>query len=60
MGMTTITDAQDSFVATREGFWSQRFTKEKLLRYAGFAEPERVSFTPLDTYYYAMQVRMRK
>jgi SAM-dependent methyltransferase len=60
MGMHPITDAQDSFVATREGFWSQRFTEEKLRRYASFAEPQNISFTPLDTYEYAMQVRMRK
>jgi SAM-dependent methyltransferase len=60
MGMTPITDAQDSFVATREGFWSQRFTEEKLRRYASFAEPQNISFTLLDTYEFAMQVRMRK
>ena len=30
MGMTVITDAKDSFTATKERFWSQRFTKEKI------------------------------
>ena len=60
MGMTPITDAQESFVATREGFWSQRFTEEKLRRYAFFVPPQNFSFTPLDTYDYAMQVRMKK
>jgi hypothetical protein len=60
MGMTIITDAQDSFTATKERFWSQRFTKEKLLNYLSFADPGKISFTMLDTYEYAMQVRIRK
>lgn len=60
MGMTVITSAEDSFTATREGFWSQRFTKEKLIRYVSFAAPDKIEFTPLDTYDYAMQVRIRK
>ena len=60
MGMTPITDAQDSFVATREGFWSQRFTEEKLRRYASFVPSGNFSFTPLDTYDYALQVRMKR
>ena len=33
MGMNQITDESDSFTATREGFWSQRFTKEKVFNY---------------------------
>ena len=60
MGMTVITSARDRFTATREGFWSQRFTQEKLIQYLNFAPPEKISFTPLDTYDYAMQVRVRK
>ena len=60
MGMTIITDKHDSFTATKEGFWSQRFTKEKLLSYLHFVDPAKISFTPLDTYNYAMQVRIRK
>jgi hypothetical protein len=60
MGMSVITSAEDSFTATKEGFWSQRFTKEKLRRYLSFAAPEKISFTPLDTYEYAMQVRIKK
>lgn len=59
MGMKVITSPRDSFTATREGFWSQRFTKEKLLHYLSFAEPEKISFTPLDTYDYAMQVAIK-
>jgi hypothetical protein len=60
MGMTIITDKSDSFTATSEGFWSQRFTKEKLYSYLSFVHPSQISFTPLDTYNYAMQVRIRK
>ncbi len=60
MGMTIITDAKDSFTATKEGFWSQRFTKEKLFNYLHFVDPTKICFTPLDTYNYAMQVRIKK
>jgi hypothetical protein len=60
MGMTVITSPQDSFTATKEGFWSQRFTKEKLQAYLHFAELQKIIITPLDTYNYAMQVRVNK
>lgn len=60
MGMHVITGETDSFTATREGFWSQRFTKEKLYHYLSFVKKEQVSFTDLDTYDYAMQVTITK
>jgi hypothetical protein len=60
MGMTVITDAKDSFTATKERFWSQRFTKEKIYHYFKFVKREKISFTPLDTYDYAMQIRIKK
>lgn len=60
MGMTVITDEQDSFTATRDQFWSQRFTKEKLFSYLDFVPKDKFMFTDLDTYEYAMQVRIRK
>jgi len=59
-GITIITKEKDSFTATKERFWSQRFTKKKLLNYLGFVAPEKISFTALDTYQYEMQVRIRK
>ena len=59
-GMTVITNENDSFTATKERFWSQRFTKEKLLNYLYFVKPHKISFIPLDTYNYAMQVRIKK
>lgn len=60
MGMTIITTESDSFTATREGFWSQRFTREKMYTYTPFAKRELVVFTDLDTYEYAMQVTITK
>ncbi len=60
MGMTVITSDKDSFTATKEGFWSQRFTKEKLLAYLHFADSQKIIFTALDTYNYAMQVKILK
>lgn len=48
MGITIITDGKDSFTATKKRFWLQRFTREK------------ISFTLLDTYNYAIQVLIKK
>ena len=60
MGMTLITDEKDSFTATKEEFWSQRFTKEKIFSYLPFIPQDKFIFTSLDTYEYAMQVRIKK
>ena len=60
LGMTVITDERDSFTATKEKFWSQRFTREKLKHYFGYVDPAKIIFTPLDTYDFAMQVRIKK
>ena len=60
MGMTVITDEKDSFTATKDQFWSQRFTKEKLFNYLDFIPQDKFKFISLDTYEYAMQVRIRK
>ncbi len=60
MGMTVITTARDSFTATKEGFWSQRFTEQKLHNYLHFADTKKIIITPLDTYNYAVQVRVQK
>lgn len=60
MGMTIITSPEDSFTATKERFWSQRFTKEKLYAYLPFVAPHQFAFKDLDTYDYAMQVRIKK
>lgn len=60
MGMQIITTSNDSFTATKEGFWSQRFTPKKLQNYLHFVEKKKISFILLDTYNYAMQVRIKK
>lgn len=60
MKMQVITSPSDSFTATTDGFWSQRFTKEKLFNYLQFVAPEKINCIPLDTYQYAMQVRILK
>jgi SAM-dependent methyltransferase len=60
MGMTIITSVEDSFTATKERFWSQRFTKEKLYAYLPFVALQQFAFKDLDTYEYAMQVRIKK
>jgi hypothetical protein len=60
MGMKVITNASDSFTATQEQFWSQRFTQEKIKTYLPFVAPENIVFTALDPYNYAMQIRIKK
>ena len=60
IGMTIITDERDSFTATKERFWSQRFTRNKLYNYFHFVSPGNISFIPLDTYEFAMQVRIKR
>lgn len=60
IGMTIITDKQDEFTATKERFWSQRFTRDKMRNYFSYVPPAKITFTPLDTYDYAMMVRVKK
>ncbi|MEO7393899.1 MAG: hypothetical protein ABIU11_03090, partial [Chitinophagaceae bacterium] len=60
LGMNVVTDKEDTFTATKENFWSQRFTKQKLQTYFSFVAPEKITFIPLDTYDFAMQVRIKK
>ena len=60
MGMTVITSEKDSFTATKERFWSQRFTTRKFFDYLPFIPQENFRFINLDTYEYAMQVRIKK
>lgn len=59
MGMHITTTENDSFTATEERFWSQRFTRERLYNYLHFVRRDNISFIPLDTYDYAMQVRIK-
>ena len=60
IGMDIITAPEETFTATKQGFWSQRFTVEKLKRYFHFAQPSNIHCIDLDTYQYAMQVQVKK
>jgi len=59
-GWTVITDKRDCFTATKDGWWSQRFTKQRVYDYLNFIPKKNISFIPLDTYDYGMMVRMKK
>ncbi|MBN2330231.1 MAG: hypothetical protein JXC85_00275 [Candidatus Aenigmarchaeota archaeon] len=59
-GMTVTTDERDTFTATKERFWSQRFTEGRVRDYLGFVPKGSISFTNLDTYNFAMMIRVGK
>ena len=59
-GWTVITDEKDCFTATKDGWWSQRFTKQRIFDYLDFVPREKITFIPLDTYEFAMMVRLKK
>lgn len=59
-GWTVITDERDCFTASKDGWWSQRFTKQRIYEYLPFIPKNKMSFIPLDTYDYAMMVRIKK
>jgi len=55
-----ITHKKDSFAATKEHYWSQRFTKKRIYDYFYFVDKSKIKFINLDTYKYAMQVVISK
>jgi len=59
-GMEIISRPKDSVTVTKNKYWSQRFTKEKIFNYLDFVPKEKISFTPLDIYEYAMLIRIKK
>lgn len=59
-GWTVITDERDCFTSSKDGWWSQRYTKQRVYDYLPFIPKEKISFIPLDTYDYAMMVRIKK
>lgn len=59
-GWEIITDERDCFTATKDGWWSQRFTKKRIINYLPFIKKENIYFLPLDTYRYAMMVKIKK
>lgn len=59
-GWTVITDKRDCFTATKDGWWSQRYTKQRVFDYLNIIPQENFSFIALDTYDYAMMVKILK
>jgi len=59
-GWKVITNGRDCFTTTKDGWWSQRFTKQRVYDYLSFIPKEKISFISLDTYDYAMMVRIKK
>lgn len=59
-GREIITNEKDSFTATKDGWRSQRYTKEQIYNYLDFIQRENITFIPLDDYNYAMMVRIKK
>ncbi len=55
-GMRIITTEKDQFTATREGFWSERFTAEKIYSYLNWIAPENIKFIPLDNADFARMI----
>jgi SAM-dependent methyltransferase len=59
-GMTVITSKNDSFTATKEGFWSQRFTANRIYNYFSWLDKAKIKFTPLDNYNFAQMIIISK
>jgi len=59
-GMTVVTSKRDSFTMTREGFWSQRFTKNRVYAYFSWVNKEKIKFIPLDNYNFARMIVVSK
>lgn len=59
-GWDLITDERDDFTATKRGWWSQRFSKQRLFDYIPTVAQENFEFISLDTYDYAAMVRIKK
>jgi len=58
-GMTVI-DGIACFTATQEGFWSLRFTEKRIKEFFEWINPERIKLIHLDTYNFAIMVRIVK
>jgi len=59
-GMTVITSQKDEFVATREGFWSERFNEEKIRNYLSWIPADKIELFHLDDYAFAVMVIISK
>lgn len=59
-GMTVITSKKDSFTTTKEGFWSQRFTKKRIYDYFSWVKRNKIKFVRLDNYNFAQMIIISK
>ena len=59
-GMHIMTTEKDTFTATQEGFWSQRFTDEKIYSYLNWIGRQNIQMIPLDTENFAQMVVITK
>jgi len=59
-GMTVISKPTDPFTATKEGFWSLRFTQKRIRELFDFVEPKNIEIRSLDTYKFARMVIIKK
>jgi hypothetical protein len=58
--MTVITSDKDQFAATKEGFWSERFDRNKIYSYFPWVPIREVRLIPLDDYDFASMVSVKK
>jgi len=58
-GMKVISGTT-SFTATQEGFWSLRFTEKRIKDFFDWINPEKIKLIPLDTYNFAIMIRIIK
>jgi SAM-dependent methyltransferase len=59
-GMTVITSDRDPFTATKEGFWSERFSEQKIHDYLSWIPSSKIELVPLDDYDFAMMIIINK
>jgi len=59
-GMHVITSQKDPFTATKEGFWSERFTKEKIYEYLSWVAKDKIELIHLDDYNFANMIIINK
>ncbi|OFZ24128.1 MAG: hypothetical protein A3D92_08835 [Bacteroidetes bacterium RIFCSPHIGHO2_02_FULL_44_7] len=59
-GMHAITSENDTFTATQEGFWSQRFTEERIFSYINWVVREDIKLVPIGTDSFSRMVVVTK
>ena len=59
-GMKVISKPTDPFTATKEGFWSLRFTEERIRELFDFVKSENIEIRDLDRYNFAQMVIVKK